>query len=51
VEAFGAGAEWYSDADSLLRRLQAEISPGVTILIKGSRVNRLERIVQGLGGG
>jgi UDP-N-acetylmuramoyl-tripeptide--D-alanyl-D-alanine ligase len=51
VEAFGAGAEWYSDADTLLRRLQSEISSGVTLLIKGSRVNRLERIVQGLGGG
>jgi UDP-N-acetylmuramoyl-tripeptide--D-alanyl-D-alanine ligase len=50
VETFGAGAEWFADADSLIRRLQAELSPGVTVLIKGSRVNRLERVVQALTG-
>jgi UDP-N-acetylmuramyl pentapeptide synthase len=31
--------------------LQAELSPGVTVLIKGSRINRLERVVQALTGG
>jgi UDP-N-acetylmuramoyl-tripeptide--D-alanyl-D-alanine ligase len=51
VETFGAGGEWFADADSLTRRLQAEISPGVTVLIKGSRINRLERVVQALIGG
>jgi UDP-N-acetylmuramoyl-tripeptide--D-alanyl-D-alanine ligase len=51
VETFGAGAEWFADADSLTRRLQAEIAPGVTVLVKGSRVNRLERVVQALTGG
>ena len=50
VETFGSGAEWFSDSDSLTRRLQAEIAPGVTVLIKGSRVNRLERVVQALTG-
>src|SRR5665213_721241 len=50
VETFGSGAEWFSDSDSLTRRLQAEIVPGVTVLIKGSRVNRLERVVQALTG-
>jgi UDP-N-acetylmuramyl pentapeptide synthase len=35
----------------LIRRLQAEIGSGVTVLVKGSRVNRLERVVQALGGG
>jgi UDP-N-acetylmuramoyl-tripeptide--D-alanyl-D-alanine ligase len=50
VETFGAGAEWFADADSLIRRVQSEISPGVTVLIKGSRVNRLERVVQALTG-
>jgi UDP-N-acetylmuramoyl-tripeptide--D-alanyl-D-alanine ligase len=48
VEAFGSGAEWFPDADSLIRRLKAQLSPGVTVLIKGSRVNRLERVVQAL---
>jgi UDP-N-acetylmuramoyl-tripeptide--D-alanyl-D-alanine ligase len=51
VETFGSGAEWFADAESLTRRLQAELSPGVTVLIKGSRVNRLERVVQALTGG
>ena len=48
VETFGAGGEWFADTDSLIRRLQAEVSPGVTILVKGSRINRLERVVQAL---
>ena len=51
VETFGSGAEWFADADSLTRRLQAELAPGVTVLIKGSRINRLERVVQALTGG
>jgi UDP-N-acetylmuramoyl-tripeptide--D-alanyl-D-alanine ligase len=51
VETFGAGGEWFADADSLTRRLQAELTPGVTVLIKGSRINRLERVVQALTGG
>jgi UDP-N-acetylmuramoyl-tripeptide--D-alanyl-D-alanine ligase len=50
VETFGSGGEWFADADSLIRRLQAEIAPGVTLLIKGSRVNKLERVVQALSG-
>jgi UDP-N-acetylmuramoyl-tripeptide--D-alanyl-D-alanine ligase len=51
VETFGSGGEWFVDAESLMRRLQAELSPGVTVLIKGSRINRLERVVQALTGG
>jgi len=51
VETFGSGGEWFADAESLTRRLQAELSPGVTVLIKGSRINRLERVVQALTGG
>ncbi len=51
VETFGSGGEWFPDVDSLIRRLQAELAPGVTVLIKGSRVNRLERVVQALSSG
>jgi UDP-N-acetylmuramoyl-tripeptide--D-alanyl-D-alanine ligase len=50
AETFGSGAEWFTDTDALIRRLQAELGPGVTVLIKGSRVNRLERVVQALAG-
>jgi UDP-N-acetylmuramoyl-tripeptide--D-alanyl-D-alanine ligase len=51
VETFGSGGEWFADAGALTRRLQGEIAPGVTVLVKGSRVNRLERVVQALLGG
>jgi len=51
VETFGSGGEWFPDADSLIRRLQAELSAGITVLVKGSRINRLERVVQALTGG
>ena len=51
VETFGPGAEWFADVDSLTRRLLTELAPGVTVLIKGSRINRLERVVQALTGG
>jgi UDP-N-acetylmuramoyl-tripeptide--D-alanyl-D-alanine ligase len=51
VETFGSGAEWFADTESLTRRLQAELAPEVTVLIKGSRINRLERVVQALTGG
>jgi UDP-N-acetylmuramyl pentapeptide synthase len=30
--------------------LQTELTAGVTVLIKGSRINRLERVVQALTG-
>jgi UDP-N-acetylmuramoyl-tripeptide--D-alanyl-D-alanine ligase len=51
VETFGSGGEWFPDADSLIRRLQPALAPGITVLIKGSRINRLERVVQALAGG
>ena len=51
VETFGSGGEWFPDTDSLIRRVQAEVGPGITVLVKGSRVNRLERVVQSLLGG
>ena len=51
VETFGSGAEWFADTETLTLRLQAELAPGVTVLIKGSRINRLERVVQALTGG
>ncbi len=51
VETFGLGGEWFADVDALIRRLKAEVAPGVTLLVKGSRVNRLERVVQALAAG
>jgi len=47
-EGFG-GAQGYTDIDELQRVLAAELQPDVSLLVKGSRVNRLERLVAGLG--
>lgn len=50
VEAFGAGATWYPDTEALARALASQLHPGVTLLVKGSRSNRLERVVAHLTG-
>jgi UDP-N-acetylmuramoyl-tripeptide--D-alanyl-D-alanine ligase len=48
VASFGAGGEWFADAEALVRRLEVDLGAGVTVLVKGSRVNRLERVVAAL---
>lgn len=46
AEAFGPGAQWFPDTETLGRALDAALTPGVRVLVKGSRVNRLERVVE-----
>jgi UDP-N-acetylmuramoyl-tripeptide--D-alanyl-D-alanine ligase len=48
ADSFGAGAEQFRDADELARSLDAALSAEVHLLVKGSRVNRLERVVEAL---
>jgi UDP-N-acetylmuramoyl-tripeptide--D-alanyl-D-alanine ligase len=48
AESFGAGGESFRDATELARALDGALSPEVRVLIKGSRVNRLERVVEAL---
>jgi len=58
VETFGAGASWFTDTAALaaglgaeLARAQPEFSPAeVRMLVKGSRFNRLEKVVAALVG-
>jgi len=51
VESFGAGASWFADTESLARAVNELLTPEVTLLVKGSRSNRLERVVASLAGG
>jgi UDP-N-acetylmuramoyl-tripeptide--D-alanyl-D-alanine ligase len=51
VDSFGAGAQWFADASALSGALASDLGgagAGVRLLIKGSRVNRLERVVDRL---
>jgi UDP-N-acetylmuramoyl-tripeptide--D-alanyl-D-alanine ligase len=47
VESFGPGGQWFAEANALAEALHAA-PPDVRMLIKGSRVNRLERVVEAL---
>ena len=51
VEGFGTGATWFAVVEELTAVLGAELVPGVTVLVKGSRSNRLERVAVALGAG
>jgi UDP-N-acetylmuramoyl-tripeptide--D-alanyl-D-alanine ligase len=54
VASFGAGAHWFADVATLIAALLAAVrsaGPDVRLLVKGSRFNRLERVVDALTGG
>jgi UDP-N-acetylmuramyl pentapeptide synthase len=51
--SFGAGAQWFADVPALTAALAAALQAGgseVRVLVKGSRFNRLERLVDVLTG-
>jgi UDP-N-acetylmuramoyl-tripeptide--D-alanyl-D-alanine ligase len=51
VDSFGAGAQWFPDAQALSKALGLALAGAaspVRMLIKGSRVNKLERVVDAL---
>jgi UDP-N-acetylmuramoyl-tripeptide--D-alanyl-D-alanine ligase len=48
--AFGARAKHYDDVESLNQALAALITPAATVLVKGSRFMKMERVVQYLLG-
>ena len=50
VDAFGPGAEWFGDVESLSRAVNAELTREVCVLVKGSRSAKLERVVEALTG-
>ena len=45
---FGAGGQHFSRLDDLLRTLRAELGPQTTVLVKGSRFMRMERVVEAI---
>jgi UDP-N-acetylmuramoyl-tripeptide--D-alanyl-D-alanine ligase len=51
AEGFGPGAQVFNEIDALLHAVRQELAPGVTVLIKGSRSARMERVVAALTGG
>jgi UDP-N-acetylmuramoyl-tripeptide--D-alanyl-D-alanine ligase len=53
TQSFGAGAAWFSDVPAMIAALSAALpegGPTVRLLVKGSRSNRLERLVAALTG-
>jgi len=47
VRAFGAGARHYPQVEKLLADVQGALAPRTTVLVKGSRFMRMERVVEG----
>ena len=50
VAAFGPGGEHYADVEQLTQEVTAALHPGVTVLVKGSRFMRMERVIAALAG-
>ena len=50
VNAFGPRAAHCASVEALVQRLESEATPGDTILVKGSRFMRMERVVAALVG-
>ena len=48
AEAFGEGAKHFEDKDELARTLCAQLKPGTTCLVKGSRSMGMEAIVKAI---
>lgn len=48
VESFGEGAAWHADTAAVAEAVGRELAADVRVLVKGSRSNRLERVVAAL---
>ncbi|MFM7396088.1 MAG: UDP-N-acetylmuramoyl-tripeptide--D-alanyl-D-alanine ligase [Gammaproteobacteria bacterium] len=48
VDSFGEGAAWHSDTAAVAEAVGRELAADVRVLVKGSRSNRLERVVAAL---
>ena len=50
MKGFGPGASWFEDIPSLVEAARKQLSDRVTVLVKGSRSSRMERVVAALAG-
>ncbi|HEX4523591.1 MAG TPA: UDP-N-acetylmuramoyl-tripeptide--D-alanyl-D-alanine ligase [Casimicrobiaceae bacterium] len=50
VEAFGPGGEHFASSEDLIAAIESDLRPDITVLVKGSRFMRMERVVAALGG-
>jgi UDP-N-acetylmuramoyl-tripeptide--D-alanyl-D-alanine ligase len=50
VDAFGPGGEHFARSEDLVSAIESDLGPQVTVLVKGSRFMRMERVVAALGG-
>lgn len=48
VEEFGEGGEFFESQEQLIAALARELGPQVTVLVKGSRTQHMERVIQAL---
>jgi UDP-N-acetylmuramoyl-tripeptide--D-alanyl-D-alanine ligase len=48
VEAYGVGGQWFAGVDDLIEVARSDLGEDVTVLVKGSRSNRLERVADAL---
>ena len=46
ARAFGEGARHFTRIEDLLAEVESALAPGLTVLVKGSRFMRMERVVQ-----
>jgi len=48
AKAFEAGAQHFDNQEAAIAALQTELAPNVTVLLKGSRLSHMERVVDAL---